>query len=244
MPVEIIPVVLKKEIQKGDDIVQLFLSNFKDLSDGDIVVVAQKIVSKQEGRVVDLAGVIPSLLAVGIAAEYEKDPKLIEVILSESKRIVRMHNGIIITETKHGFVCANAGVDESNLPLGFASTLPENPDKAASEFQQKVASKTHKKIAVLIADTFGRTFREGQTNCAIGIAGIKGIVDYAGKKDVFNRILRVTAIAHADEICGAAELVMGKTKDCPIAVVRNFEFESSDGGVNSLIRSKQTDLFR
>jgi coenzyme F420-0:L-glutamate ligase/coenzyme F420-1:gamma-L-glutamate ligase len=244
MPVEIIPVIIKKEIQKGDDLVQTFLSNFKDLRDGDVVVVAQKIISKQEGRVIDLAGVIPSLLAVGIAAEYEKDPKLIEVILSESKRIVRMQNGIIITETKHGFVCANAGVDESNLPLGFASMLPENPDVAASEFQQKVESKTHKKIAVLISDTFGRPFREGQTNCAIGISGISGIVDYAGKKDVFNRMLRVTAIAQADEICGAAELVMGKTKDCPIAVVRNFEFESSDGGISGLIRSKQTDLFR
>jgi coenzyme F420-0:L-glutamate ligase/coenzyme F420-1:gamma-L-glutamate ligase len=244
MPVEIIPVIIKKEIQKGDDLVQIFLSNFKDLKDGDVVVVAQKIVSKQEGHVVELAGVIPSLLAVGIAAEYEKDPKLIEVILSESKRIVRMQNGIIITETKHGFVCANAGVDESNLPLGFASTLPESPDVAASEFQQKVESKTHKKVAVLISDTFGRPFREGQTNCAIGISGIKGIVDYAGKKDLFNRTLRVTAIAQADEICGAAELVMGKTKNCPIAVVRNFEFESSGGGVSSLIRSKQTDLFR
>jgi coenzyme F420-0:L-glutamate ligase/coenzyme F420-1:gamma-L-glutamate ligase len=161
MPVEIIPVIIKKEIQKGDNLAQIFLSNFKDLKDGDVIVIAQKIVSKQEGQVVELAGVIPSLLAVGIAAEYEKDPKLIEVILSESKRIVRMRNGIIITETKHGFVCANAGVDESNLPLGFASMLPENPDNAASEFQQKVESKTHKKIAVLIADTFGRTFREG-----------------------------------------------------------------------------------
>jgi len=244
MPIEVIPVVIKKEIQKGDDLVQVFLSNFKDLKDGDVVVLAQKIVSKQEGRVVELAGVIPSLLAVGIATEYEKDPRLIEVILSESKRIVRMQNGILIMETKHGFVCANAGVDESNLPLGLAAMLPENPDKAASEFQQRVLSKTHKKIAVLIADTFGRTFREGQTNCAIGIAGIKGIIDYAGKKDVFNRILRVTAIAQADEICGAAELVMGKTKDCPFAVVRNFEFEPSDGSVNSLIRLKQTDLFR
>ncbi len=244
MPVEIIPVVVKKEIQKGDDLVQVFLSNFKELKDWDIVVLAQKIVSKQEGRVVELTGVIPSLLAVGIAAEYEKDPKLIEVILSESKRIVRMQDGIIITETKHGFICANAGVDESNLPLGFASMLPENPDKAALEFQQKIASKAHKKVAVLIADTFGRTFREGQTNCTIGIAGIKGVVDYAGKKDVFNRTLRITAIAQADEICGAAELVMGKTKDCPFAVVRNFEFDSSDVGIKSLIRSKQTDLFR
>jgi coenzyme F420-0:L-glutamate ligase/coenzyme F420-1:gamma-L-glutamate ligase len=135
-------------------------------------------------------------------------------------------------------------VDESNLPLGFASMLPENPDNSALDFQQKIMSKTNKKVAVLISDTFGRAFREGQTNCAIGVAGIKAIEDYAGKKDVFNRTLRVTAIAQADEICGAAELVMKKTKDCPFAVVRNFGFELSDGSVKDLIRQKQTDLFR
>jgi len=244
MAIEIIPIVIKKEIQKGDDLAQIFLSHFKDLEEGDVIVVAQKIVSKQEGKIVKITDIIPSILAVGLASEYKKDPKLIEAILSESKRIVRMENGIIITETKHGFVCANAGIDESNLPPGFASLLPENPDVSAFEFKQKITSKTNKKIAVLIADTFGRAFREGQTNCAIGIAGMKAIEDYAGKKDVFNRVLRVTAIAQVDEICGAAELVMKKTKDCPFAVVRGFDFESSDDGIKSLIRQKQTDLFR
>jgi coenzyme F420-0:L-glutamate ligase/coenzyme F420-1:gamma-L-glutamate ligase len=244
LTLQIIPVVIKKEIQKGDDLTKLFLSNFGELQDGDIVIIAQKAISKQEGRTVDLAAVIPSLLAVGIASEYNKDPKLIEVILSETKRIVRMENGIIITETKHGFVCANAGVDESNLPLGFASLLPENPDRSASDFQQKILAKTGKKIAVMISDTFGRAFREGQTNCAIGCAGIKAIDDYAGKKDVFGRTLRVTAIAQADEICGAAELVMKKTLDCPFAVVRNFEFVPFDDTAKSLQRPKKTDLFR
>jgi coenzyme F420-0:L-glutamate ligase/coenzyme F420-1:gamma-L-glutamate ligase len=244
MSIEIIPVVVKKEIQKGDDLAQIFLSNFKDLKDDDIIVIAQKIISKQEGRIVELASVIPSLLAVGIAAEYQKDPKLIEVILSEAKRIVRMENGIIITETKHGFICANSGVDESNLPLGLASMLPEDPDRSALGFKQKIEAKTNKRVAILVADTFGRSFREGQTNCAIGIAGIKAIVDYAGKKDVFQRLLRVTAIAQADEICSAAELVMKKTRDCPFAIVRNYDFEPSDDGVKHLIRSKQTDLFR
>lgn len=244
MSIEIIPVVVKKEIQKGDDLPNLFLSNFKDLRDGDIIVIAHKIVSKQEGRIVELDGVIPSLLAVGMAAEYKKDPKLLEVILSESKRIVRLENGIIISETKHGFICANAGVDESNLPLGHASMLPENPDQSATQFQQKISSKLNKKIAVLVADTFGRAFREGQTNCAIGIAGIKAINDYSGKKDVFERVLRVTAIAQVDELCGAAELVMKKTKDCPFAVIRGFDFELSEDTAKSLIRSKETDLFR
>lgn len=241
---EIIPVVIKKEIQKGDDLAKIFLSNFKGLQDGDIIVVAQKVISKQEGRVVELGGVIPSMLAAGIASEYKKDPKLIEVILSESKRIVRMDNGIIISETKHGFICANAGVDESNLPLGYASMLPENPDQSATAFQQKIENMTHKKVAVLIADTFGRAFREGQTNCAIGLAGIKAINDYAGKKDVFERILRVTAIAEADELCGAAELIMKKTKDCPFAVIRGFDFAIAADTAKSLIRSKEKDLFR
>jgi len=244
MSLQIIPVVIKKEIQKGDDIANQFMSNFKDLRDGDIVVIAQKIVSKQEGRTVELANIIPSLLAVGIAAEYQRDPKLVEVILSEANRIVRMEHGIIITETKHGFVCANSGVDESNLPPGFASLLPQNPDKSASDFAQKVLAKTSKKIAVLISDTFGRPFREGQTNHAIGVSGIRAIDSYEGKKDIFDRTLRITAIAQVDEICGAAELVMKKTKDCPFAVVRDFEFESSDDGITSMLRAKETDLFR
>lgn len=244
MSLEIIPVPVKKEIVKGDDLVQLFLSNFKDIKDGDIIVIAQKIISKQEGKMVDLDQVIPSMLSVGIASEYDKDPKLIEVILSEAKRIVRLENGIIITETRHGFVCANSGVDESNLPKGFATILPENPDKSACEFAQKIHDKTKKKVAVIISDTFGRPFREGQTNIAIGICGITPIENYEGKKDTYGRILRVTAIAQVDELCGAAELVMKKTRNSPFAVIRNFEFESGDGMIQSLIRSKQTDLFR
>ncbi|MFN3654282.1 MAG: coenzyme F420-0:L-glutamate ligase [Candidatus Nitrosotenuis sp.] len=244
MSIQIFPVIIKKEIQKGDDLVKLFLSNFKDLKDDDIIVISQKIISKQEGRIIDLAGVIPSLLAVGIGSEYKKDPKLVEVILSESQRIVRMENGILITQTKHGFVCANAGVDESNVPYGFVSLLPENPDKSAYEFMQRVQDKSKKKVAVLISDTFGRPFREGQTNCAIGIAGINAIENYEGRKDSFGRTLRVTAIAQADEICGAAELVMKKTTGCPFAVVRGLEFEPSNESVGSLIRRKETDLFR
>lgn len=241
---EIIPIPVKKEVAKGDDLAQLFVSNFKELQDGDIIVIAQKIVSKQEGKLVELAQVIPSLLSVGLSSEYNKDPRLVEVILSEAKRIVRLENGIIITETKHGFVCANSGVDESNLPLGFATMLPENPDKSASEFAQKVFEKTKKKIAVIISDTFGRPFREGQTNIAIGVSGIKTIENYEGKKDTYGRVLRVTAIAQVDELCSAAELVMKKTKNCPFAVIRNFEYEESFDPIQTMLRSKKTDLFR
>jgi coenzyme F420-0:L-glutamate ligase/coenzyme F420-1:gamma-L-glutamate ligase len=244
MSIEVIPVAIKKDVQRGDDLVGQFLSSFRDVKDGDIVVIAQKIISKQEGRTVELANVIPSLLAVGIGAEYKRDPKLVEVIISEAKRIVRMENGIIITETSHGFICANSGVDESNLPLGVASLLPQDPDRSAAEFAQKILAKTGKKVAVLISDTFGRPFREGQTNLAIGVAGINAVNSYEGKKDPFGRTLRITAIAHVDEICGAAELAMKKTAGCPIAVVRGLEFEPSDDGIKRMLRSKKTDLFR
>lgn len=241
---QIIPIPFKSDIKKGDDLAKIFSSNFKDLEDGDIIVVAQKIISKQEGRVIELAQVIPSILSVGLGAEYNKDPKLVEVILSEAKRIVRLESGIIITETRHGFVCANSGVDESNLPMGFASMLPENPDRSASEFAQKIFTKSGKKIAVIISDTFGRPFREGQTNVAIGVAGIKPLDDYEGKVDTYGKTMRVTKIAQIDELCSAAELVMKKTKNCPFAIIRNLEYESSDEPIQTLIRSKNTDLFR
>lgn len=241
---QIIPVPVRSDIKKGDDLAKIFASNFKDLQDGDIIVIAQKIISKQEGKTIELAQVIPSVLSVGLAAEYNKDPKLVEVILSEARRIVRLESGIIITETKHGFVCANSGVDESNLPQGFASMLPENPDRSASEFAQKIQVKSGKKVSVIISDTFGRPFREGQTNVAIGVWGISVLDDYEGKEDTFGRTLRVTKIAQIDELCGAAELVMKKTKNCPFAVVRNFEYTPSTDGIQTILRSKQTDLFR
>lgn len=241
---QIIPVFVKSDIKKGDDLPKIFASNFKDVQDGDIIVIAQKIVSKQEGQTIELAQVIPSILSVGLGAEYNKDPKLVEVILSEARRIVRLESGIIITETRHGFVCANSGVDESNLPTGFASMLPKDPDRSASEFAQKIQEKAGKKIAVIISDTFGRPFREGQTNVAIGAFGISPLDDYEGKEDTYGRTLRVTKIAQIDEICGAAELVMKKTKNCPFVVVRNLEYSQSYTGMQEMIRPKQTDLFR
>jgi coenzyme F420-0:L-glutamate ligase/coenzyme F420-1:gamma-L-glutamate ligase len=245
MTLEIIPLHIKKEIHKGDNLVELILSSANPkIQDGDILVISQKIISKQEGRTINLFEVIPSNLALGIGAEYKKDPKLIEVILSESKRIVRMENGIIIVETNHGIICANAGVDESNVDKGFATMLPIDSDKSASSIQEKVYEKTKKKIAVLVSDTFGRPFRMGQTNCAIGIAGMNTILNYEGTNDSFGKILRVTAIAIADEICSAAELVMGKTLYCPVAIVRNYKYDESISTINSIIRPEKDDLFR
>lgn len=245
MTLEIIPIHIKKEISRDDKLHDIILSSTKEkILDGDILVISQKIISKQEGRVVTLSDVIPSDLALGIASEYNKDPKLVEVILSESKRIVRMENEIIIVETNHGFVCANAGVDESNIESGTATLLPLNSDKSAESIREKIQDKTKKKIAVLVSDTFGRAFRMGQTDCAIGIAGITPILDYEGTKDSFGKILRVTAIAIADEICSAAELVMGKTLHCPVVIVRNYNYNESSAKIKSIIRPENEDLFR
>jgi coenzyme F420-0:L-glutamate ligase/coenzyme F420-1:gamma-L-glutamate ligase len=242
MTIEVIPIQLNREIEIGEKLADLFSKT--KLQDGDVLVISQKIISKQEGRIVNLATVIPSLLAQGIGSEYNKDPKLLEVILSESKRIVRMENGIIIVETKNGFICANAGVDESNVPNGFATLLPLDPDKSAKNLREEITKKSGKNIVVLISDTFGRPFRMGQTDCAIGVSGIDSILDYEGKKDTFGKTLRVTAIAIADELCSAAELVMGKTLGVPAAIIRNYKFTSSEDTAKSLIRPKEEDLFR
>jgi len=245
MTLEIIPIHIKKEISREDKLYDLILSSTKEkIKDDDILVISQKIISKQEGRVVNLSDVIPSNLALGIASEYNKDPKIIEAILSESKRIVRMENEIIIVETHHGFICANAGVDESNIESGYATLLPLDSDKSAESIRQKIQEKTKKKVAVLVSDTFGRAFRMGQTDCAIGIAGMEPILDYEGTKDSFGKTLRITAIAVADEICSAAELVMGKTLNCPVVIVRNYNYKESSSKINSIIRPENEDLFR
>lgn len=246
MTVQIIPVQIDKDIQEHDDIVDLILvspSN-PEIQDGDILIITQKIISKQEGSIVNLSQIQPSLLATGIANEYEKDPRIVQLILDQSKRIVRMNNGVIIVETPQGLVCANAGVDESNVKAGHVTILPKNADESAKLLQQDVLKKIRKNVAVIISDTFGRPFREGQTNCAIGIAGISSIADYVGTKDTFGKTLHVTAIAIADEICSAAELVMGKALQTPIAIVRNYKFEASRSSTQDLLRKRSTDLFR
>ena len=240
---QIIPIQLEKEITSTDDLSQLILDS-SEINEGDILVVAQKVVSKQEGRLVNLSELTPSLLAEGIASQYQKDPRVVELILSETKRIVRMNNGIIIVETNNGFICANAGVDESNVQEGYATLLPINSDKSAEAIRKKIQEKTNKNTAVIISDTFGRPFRMGQTNCAIGISGLNPILDYEGTKDTQGKILRVTEIAVADELSSAAELVMGKILKCPVAIIRNYSFDSKDHSINELIRPEDEDLFR
>ena len=245
MTMQVIPIHIKNDIQPADDLVELLLSSSKTtFENGDVLVISQKIISKQEGQVIKLESVIPSELSVGIASAYGKDPKLVEAIMSESQRIVRMEHGVIIVETKHGFICANAGIDESNVEDGYATLLPKNSDTSAQKIRSKILEKTGKKVAVIISDTFGRPFRMGQTDHAIGVSGINSILHYEGTPDTFGKTLRVTATAIADELCSAAELVMGKTKKRPVAIIKNFEFDETDGSVDSLLRSKEEDLFR
>jgi coenzyme F420-0:L-glutamate ligase/coenzyme F420-1:gamma-L-glutamate ligase len=243
MYLQILPVHIEKEITIDDNLSKIII-NSTDIVDGDILVIAQKVISKQEGRIVALSSVKTSLLSEGISSQYNKDPRIIELILSESKRIVRMKGGLIIVETNHGFICANAGIDESNVANGFATLLPLNSDKSAELIRKKILDETGKNIAVIIADTFGRPFRMGQTNCAIGISGLNPILDYSGTLDSFNRILRVTAIAIADELSAAAELVMEKTKKSPVVIIRNYSYDLMDKSIDDLIRPENEDLFK
>ena len=245
MTIQIFPIRFKDDVKPQDDISEMILSsNKKSIDDGDILVISQKIISKHEGRIINLDSIIPSELSIGIASAYGKDPKLVEAILSESKRIVRMEHGVIIVETRHNFICANAGIDESNVEKGYATLLPIDPDKSASIIRDTILQRTGKNTAVLISDTFGRPFRLGQTDHAIGIAGIESIKNFEGKSDTFGKILRVTAIAIVDELCSEAELVMGKTEKCPVAIIKNYDYESKNGNINSILRNEKEDLFR
>ncbi|MCE2614588.1 MAG: coenzyme F420-0:L-glutamate ligase [Nitrosopumilus sp. (ex Thoosa mismalolli)] len=240
---QIIPIHIDKEIDSSDNLSELLL-NATSLEEGDIVIVAQKIISKNEGRSIVLSSIIPSLLAEGIASQYKKDPRIVELILSESKRIVRMNNGVIIVETNHGFICANAGIDESNMGDGIATLLPVDSDKSAQNIQKSVKDSIQKNIAVLISDTFGRPFRMGQTNCAIGISGMNPLLNYEGTLDTFQKVLRVTEIAVSDELCAAAELVMKKTTQCPFVIIRGYSFDPEEYGIENIVRPENEDLFR
>ena len=240
---QIIPIYIEKEIVPDDDISKLIIDS-EEIHNGDILVIAQKIISKQEGRIIELSSVVPSLLAEGISSEYKKNPRIVELILNESKQIIRMEHGILIVETKNGFICANAGIDESNVKNGFATLLPLNSDTSAEHIRKEILKKINKSVSVIIADTFGRPFRMGQTNCAIGISGMSPILDYAGTKDSFEKTLRITAIAIADELCSAAELVMKKATNCPVAVIRGYDFKNENSSIRGLIRPQNEDLFR
>ena len=220
-----------------------------ELQQGDILVVTQKIVSKAEGRIVNLTEVEPSAFAQLAAAQGKKDAQHMEVVLRESQRIVRMDHGVLIAETRHGFICANAGVDESNVNGERELTLlPVDPDRSARELrarlQQLAGEGPAFDIAVIISDTWGRPWRNGQVNMAIGVAGMEPIVDYRGQYDPYGYELQVSAIAVADELAAAAELVMGKVDRIPAALIRGYSYIPREGDARSLLRDPATDMFR
>lgn len=214
------------------------------LEDGDVLVVKQKVVSKAEGRVVSLESVVPGPKARALARREGKDPRLVELILKESVRVVRAGHGVIITETHTGLVCANSGVDQSNVGLGQAALLPEDADRSAKALRKKLEQKTHRRLAVVVTDTFGRPWRRGQTDVAIGCSGILPLYSYRGMSDRFGYSLRVTEPAVVDEIAGAAELSLGKLTNMPVAVVRGVKYRRGDAGVASLVMARERDLFR
>ncbi len=254
-PLVLTPLTHLPLIQPGDSLAQILWNGLKaekiELVDSDILVLAQKIVSKAENRLVNLNDVHPSLRAREIAAIAEKDPRFVELVLQESREVVRLKAGTIIVEHRLGFVCANAGIDHSNVqgtsgdPLDWVLLLPENPDASAHQIRQELEQISGKRLGVMIIDTHGRAWRLGTVGVAIGFSGVPGLVDLRGKPDLFGYRLRVTQVAAADELAAAASLVMGQADEgIPSVHARGFPYPLRDGKLEELIRPKDLDLFR
>jgi len=246
---EIIGLPIHREIREGDDLEEIIDAHLERegiaLRQKDVLVIAQKIVSKAEGRMVRIGDVEPSEQAKELSLRLGgKDPREIQVILDETAMIVKQERGVLITEHRLGFVMANAGVDKSNVPPGHCLLLPLDPDKSAENLRRRYLAKGMD-IAVIITDTFGRPWRLGQVNVAIGLAGMEPIVSYRGKRDRFQNVMQHTEIAAADEIASAAELVMGKTDGVPVAIVRGLDYAAkTNAGARELVRPAESDLFR
>ncbi len=240
------------EITEGDDLAGMILNasvaQGTPPEKGDIVVVTQKVVSKAEGRMVDLATVEPSDFAREFAEGAGRDPRLVELVLRESVEVVRedRERGILITETRHGFVCANSGIDSSNVVGDETVTLlPKDPDGSARELLRRLRTETGiRELAVIITDTFGRAWREGHVNFAIGLAGMDPFLDYRGQPDAQSKVMAVTRIAVGDEVAAASELVMGKVDRVPVAIARGVQYAPGDGSARELVRERGYDLFR
>jgi coenzyme F420-0:L-glutamate ligase / coenzyme F420-1:gamma-L-glutamate ligase len=245
----LIPIPLAREILPGDSLADKLLASIRKhrakLQPGDILVVKHKIVSKSEGRIVDLSTVQPSVESTAWAQQYNLDPRVIEFALRESRSIIRRQNGVLITETHHGFLCANSGIDVSNVDGGnHAVLLPEDPDRSAANLRRAIKTRTGLAIPVIITDSFGRPWREGLTEFAIGIAGMKPLRDDRNRRDPYGYKLKASVEAVADELACAAGLVCGKLNRTPACIVRGFRYEPAAGGVKNLLRSAKTDLFR
>jgi coenzyme F420-0:L-glutamate ligase / coenzyme F420-1:gamma-L-glutamate ligase len=240
-------------IKAGDDLVELIASGLKlsrvNPRAQDVLVIAQKIVSKAEGRMTDLATIKPSAQAIALAADVGKDPRLVEIILSESVRVVRARRGVLIVEHRLGFIMANAGVDQSNVAPEDGSAhvllLPENPDRSAETLRRGLASLTGIDLAVVINDSFGRPWRQGTAGAAIGVAGLPALIDLRGRSDLFGRKLEVSVIGFADEIAAAASLVMGQADEAtPVVLIRGLRWSAPESTAANIVRSPNEDLFR
>jgi coenzyme F420-0:L-glutamate ligase/coenzyme F420-1:gamma-L-glutamate ligase len=247
--IELIPIPITAEIQAGDSLAQILVAALRRkrlrFKSGDILVVKHKIISKAEGRLVDLDTVEPSAESVEWAKKYELDPRVIELALRESRSVIRRKNGVLITETHHGFLCANSGIDVSNVDGGrHALLLPMNPDLSADKLRRGLKHLTGASIPVIITDSFGRPWREGLTEFAIGIAGMKPLRDERGRRDPQGYKLQASVEAVADELACAAGLVCGKLNRTPACVIRGFLYESGKGSYMDLLRPPGTDLFR
>lgn len=245
----IIPVRGIGEVRPGEDLTTTILTALaqhnQTLAEHDILVVTQKIVSKAEDRIVNPDEFEPSHVAEMAAAQGHKDARYYEVVLRESRRIVKMDRGVLVTETHHGLICANAGVDESNVAGGRTVTLlPVDPDASARALRAALHERTGADVAVIISDSFGRPWREGQVNIAIGVAGIAPLADYAGQQDRYGYTMQASILAIADELASAAELVMGKIDAVPVAIVRGYAYTPAEASARALIRAPEKDLFR
>jgi coenzyme F420-0:L-glutamate ligase/coenzyme F420-1:gamma-L-glutamate ligase len=246
--VQVLPLRGIPRVKAGDDLVHHIMKSIKDerlaLQDSDVIVVTQKVVSKSEGRIVRIDRVRPGKKAIRLADELHKDPRTVQVILRESRRIVRKGHGVLIVETKHGFVCANAGIDQSNVEEGYLTLLPEDPDLSARKIRKRLEAATGRRLAVVITDTFGRPWRDGQVDVAIGCSGLTPLEDLVGTTDPYGHRLRVTQPALVDEIASASELVMRKHSLTPAAIVRGVTYRRGYRGVRSIVRERGLDLFR
>lgn len=247
--IQIIPIPLDSEIRRGDSVAKNILQAIQNrklaLIADDILIVKHKVVSKAEGQIVDLEKIKPSASSRAWARKYSVDARVTEISLQQSKRIVRQRRGVLITETKHGFVCANSGVDVSNVDGGgSALLLPRDPDGSAAQIHRYMKRKLGIFVPVIITDSFGRPWREGQTEVAIGVAGMKALRDYRRQRDSHNYTLQASVEAVADELACAAGLVCGKLNRIPACIVRGFPYEPGRGRARDLIRSAANDLFR
>ena len=253
MKVELIGIKGIPLIKKGDCLDKIIIESLfrmdKSIKDGDILVIAETAIAKAEGKIIELKEIIPSQKALKLAAETGKKPEIVEAIIQESEEVIKLGPDFIITETKHGFVCANAGIDESNVDIGLATPIPEDPDESAHRIMKSIKKVTGKDVAVIISDTQGRAFREGAIGTAVGISGINPLWDRSGERDLYGKRLKTTNIAVGDELASAASIVMGQADEgIPVVLIRGVKYfnklKNYDTNIKPLIRPKEYDVFR